>query len=131
MERRIQMLADDDTDAFSMAALCRCYGVSRDTFYSWTERRAEGNWFADRSHATRTCPHRVAGPQAGAIVALRRRLPHFGPPLGPRASRLGLREHGSRPPASGPSPRRRAHGAHSTDSAIGTRGSGASSRIDP
>jgi hypothetical protein len=49
MERRIQMLADDDTDAFSMAALCRCYGVSRDTFYSWKERRAEGNWFADRA----------------------------------------------------------------------------------
>ena len=91
MERRIQMLADYDTGAFSVVELCRRYGVSRDTFYAWKARRAEGtaDWFADRSHATRTCPHRVAGPQAEAIVALRRRFPHFGP----KKLRAWLRRH--------------------------------------
>jgi len=91
MERRIQMLADYDTGAFSVAALCRRYSVSRDTFYAWKARRAEGtaDWFADRSHATRSCPHRLAGPQAEAIVALRRRFPHFGP----KKLRAWLRRH--------------------------------------
>ena len=41
--------------------LCRRYGVSRDTFYGWRARRASGeaDLVLDRSHATRSCPHRT------------------------------------------------------------------------
>lgn len=81
MERRIEMLSDYDTGVWSVSDLCRRYGVSRDTFYAWAARRASGerDWFSDRSHATRTCPHRTGEAVEEAVVALRRRFPHMGP----------------------------------------------------
>ena len=39
MERRVQMLLDWETGAFSVSELSRRYGVSRDTVYLWTGRR--------------------------------------------------------------------------------------------
>jgi transposase InsO family protein len=81
MERRIGMLSDYDTGCFSVTELCRRYGVSRDTFYGWRDRRASGasDWFRDRSHATRSCPHHTSKAVEAEIVALRRRFPHLGP----------------------------------------------------
>ena len=81
MEERVGMLADYDAGHWSVSDLCRRYGVSRDTFYAWRARRASGapDWFFDRSHATRSCPHRTAEAIAGEVVALRRRFPHLGP----------------------------------------------------
>jgi transposase InsO family protein len=81
MELRVQMLSDYDTGCFGVAELCRRYGVSCDTFYAWAARRASGEatWFLDRSHATRSCPHRTGAAIEADVVALRRRFPHMGP----------------------------------------------------
>lgn len=81
MERRVQMLMDWETGAFSVTELSRRYGVSRDTVYLWTARRqgGAGDWFADRSRAPLRCPHRLAEAQVEPILAMKRRFPHFGP----------------------------------------------------
>jgi transposase InsO family protein len=81
MEKRIQMLSDYDTGAFSVSAVSARHGVSRDTFYFWLKRRASGDpqWFADRSHAPVSCPHKTAAAQRDQIIAMRHRFPHFGP----------------------------------------------------
>lgn len=81
MEQRIRMLADHDSGHWSVSDLCRRYEVSRDTFYVWQARRARGepDWFHDRSHAARSCPHRTAGAIEDEVVALRQRFAHFGP----------------------------------------------------
>jgi transposase InsO family protein len=81
LEQRVAMLSDYDTGAFSVSELCRFYGVSRETFYVWRERRASGeaDWFCDRSHAPGRCPHRTAEAVAEAVIAAKRRFPRFGP----------------------------------------------------
>src|SRR5271156_6564373 len=81
MEERIQMLSDYDTGAFSVTELSERYGVSRETFYLWRERRLNGDamWFQDRSHAPRSIPGRTEATMIERIVALRHRFPHFGP----------------------------------------------------
>jgi len=80
MEERVRMLSDYDTGAFKVTELVGLYGVSRDTFYAWRARRASGDpeWFKDRSHAARGCPHRTPGAQRAAVIAARRRYPRFG-----------------------------------------------------
>ena len=81
MEERIRMLSDYDTGAFSVTELSERYGVSRETFYLWRERRLNGDaiWFQDRSHAPRNIPGRTEATMIERIVALRHRFPHFGP----------------------------------------------------
>jgi putative transposase len=81
MEERIRMLSDYDTGNWSVSDLCRRYGVCRDTFYEWRERRASGmgDWFMDRSHAPLHCSHETGAAVKDAIVSLRRRFPHLGP----------------------------------------------------
>jgi transposase InsO family protein len=81
MEERLRMLSDYDTGNWSVSDLCRRYGVSRDTFYEWRQRRAStaAEWFMDRSHAPLHCPHQTEAAVSEAIIALRRRFPHLGP----------------------------------------------------
>lgn len=81
MERRVEMLSDWETGAFSVTELSRRYGVSRDTVYLWTLRRKGGtpDWFADRSHAPLSRPHRMPEALVEPILAMKRRFPHFGP----------------------------------------------------
>lgn len=81
MEQRVQMLADYDTGHWSVTALCARYGVCRDTFHAWRQRRAGGedDWFADRSHAPSHCPHRTDPELLEAITKTRRHYPHLGP----------------------------------------------------
>lgn len=81
MEERVRMLGDYDLGHWSVSELCRRYGVSRDTFYGWRARRSSGaaDWFCDRSHATRSCPHRTPAAIETQVVDLRRHFPHLGP----------------------------------------------------
>jgi len=81
LEQRIRMLSDYDGGNWSVGELCARYGVSRQTFYGWRARRAEGEreWFADRSHAPGRIPHRTAAGVVADIVAMRGRFPHLGP----------------------------------------------------
>ena len=81
MERRVQMLLDWETGAFSVTELSRRYGVSRDTVYLWTARRSQGgeDWFVDRSRAPLDCPHRLPEALVESILVMKRRFAHFGP----------------------------------------------------
>lgn len=81
VEERVLMLSDYDLGLWSVSELCRRYGVSRDTFYTWKRRRAEAgeNWFLDRSHAPQRRPHQTPDLLVEEVVALRRRFPHLGP----------------------------------------------------
>ena len=81
MEERIRMLSDYDTGNWRVSDLCHRYGVCRDTFYEWRDRRASGaqDWFMDCSHAPLHCPHETEAVVKDRIVSLRRRFPHLGP----------------------------------------------------
>jgi transposase InsO family protein len=81
MEERIRMLTDYDTGNWSVSDLCRRYGICRDTFYEWRERRASGaqDWFIERSHAPLHCPHATAAELREKIISLRRRFRYLGP----------------------------------------------------
>lgn len=81
LEERIAMFRDYDTGAFSVSQLAARHGVSRDTFYVWQRRRESGDvrWFEDRSRAPVGRPHATSVEATDAIIAARRRFPHFGP----------------------------------------------------
>ena len=81
MEERIRMLSDYDSGNWSVSELCRRYGICRDTFYEWHQRRARGaeDWFLDRSHAPLHCPHATAEEVKKKIIKLRKRYPDLGP----------------------------------------------------
>jgi len=81
LEQRVSLLSDYDTGAFSVAALCARYGIDRSTFYLWLSRRSAGDpqWFADRSHAPSSCPHRTAAEVEARVIAVRKRFAYFGP----------------------------------------------------
>ena len=42
MEERVRILLDYDARNWGISQLCRRYGVCRDTFYDWRERRLSG-----------------------------------------------------------------------------------------
>jgi transposase InsO family protein len=81
MEERIRMLSDYETGNWSVSELCRRYGICRDTFYEWRERKGTGDpeWFRDRSHAPLDCSHRTCEAIAEKVIATRRRFPYLGP----------------------------------------------------
>jgi transposase InsO family protein len=92
MEERIAMFREYDTGAFSVGELARRYGISRETFYQWKRRRAQGDplWFHDRASVPGTCPHQTPAELIAAIEAMKRRFPLFGP----RKIRAKLLEEG-------------------------------------
>jgi transposase-like protein len=63
MEERIAMFREYDTGAFSVGELARRYGISRETFYQWKRRRAQGDplWFHDRASVPGTAFTTTAG----------------------------------------------------------------------
>jgi transposase InsO family protein len=81
MEERIRMFLEYDSGNWSVAELCRRYGVCRDTFYEWRKRRESGDpaWFLDRSHAPLQCWQTTEGAIAEQVIAARRRFPYLGP----------------------------------------------------
>lgn len=81
VEERIAILRDHDTGVYTVAELCRRYGVSRDRFYVWKARReaGEARWYEERSRAPSHCPHTTGSQAVEAIAAMRRRFPRFGP----------------------------------------------------
>ena len=81
VEERIALFREYETKAFTVVQLCERFGVARQTFYEWKERRDSGDlrWFEEKSHAVVRCPHVTPGWQASAIIAARERFGHFGP----------------------------------------------------
>ena len=81
MEQRACFMLVGATEEVSFAALCRQFGISRDTGYRWLRRwRAEGAaGLVERSRAPRTNPRAVAPELIGACLDLRRQHPTWGP----------------------------------------------------
>lgn len=81
MDQRLRFVSDCRAEAWSMAALCEAYGISRETGYKWLARyRAEGPaGLVDRSRAPHRPAHGMAPALVEATLALRRERPHWGP----------------------------------------------------
>jgi putative transposase len=81
MDERMSFIVDWQRDEWSVAALCRRYGVSRKTGYKWIGRfEADGlDGLKDRSSAAHHHPNEVDAPTAEAVVAFRAAHPSWGP----------------------------------------------------
>lgn len=81
MDERMSFIVDWRRDEWSVAALCRRYGVSRKTGYKWLERyRAFGvDGLKARSSAAHRHPNAVSAAVAEAVVGVRTAHPSWGP----------------------------------------------------
>jgi putative transposase len=80
MDQRFEFVREYETELFTMTELAAQYGISRKTAYKWVERyradRALG--LRERSRRPHHSPHATAADVVEAIVAQRRRHPHWG-----------------------------------------------------
>jgi transposase InsO family protein len=83
----------------NVAAFCRSYGISRETFYYWKHRYAtEGlAGLEARSRAPLTSPHRTGEDIEDAIVSIRKELVDRGTDHGPATIQWHLGTRGLRP----------------------------------
>jgi putative transposase len=75
MDERLRFVQDVHRPGWSVAELCRRYGVSRKTGYKWLRayERAGPAGLADGSHRPRTCPHATPAEVVRLILQLQRR----------------------------------------------------------
>lgn len=83
MTERSRFVQDYDSGLYTMAELCRRYGVSRATGYKWWRRYEHGGVaaLADQSRRPLHSPHRTPAAIERLIVATRRHHPSWGPNL--------------------------------------------------
>lgn len=81
VNERLKFVAAHGSQLYSMSELCRGFGISRETGYTWLERyRREGvSGLMDRSHVPRRCPHRLDPDTQALLIEARRSHPHWGP----------------------------------------------------
>lgn len=81
MDQRVALIADWLRDEWTMTALAARYAISRKTAYKWVERYAAdpAHGLAERSRAPTTHGRAMADAVRDAVLALRRRHPHWGP----------------------------------------------------
>src|SRR5208282_4336650 len=81
MEERIKFVLEVAKGESGMAELCRRYGVSRETGYTWWHRYDEGGveGLQDRSRAPHRHPNQMSDGTAEAVLAMRRAHVHWGP----------------------------------------------------
>jgi len=81
VEQRSGFLDDYDSDAYSMAELCRMYEISRQTGYKLLKRREEDGeaGLRERSRAPHRHPNQTPRWQEDLILELRREHPRWGP----------------------------------------------------
>jgi putative transposase len=74
-EERQRFVHDYESGQWSMSELCERYRVSRPTGYAWLRRAASGDedWFEERSHAVRSCPHRTPVEVERLLVSARKK----------------------------------------------------------
>jgi transposase InsO family protein len=79
-KHRLAVLRHADEVSGNVAATCRYYGITRQTFYTWHRRfEAEGvEGLKDRSHRPKTSPNATHTEVVGKIIYLRQNY-HFGP----------------------------------------------------
>lgn len=81
VNERLKFIAAHQSRAYTMSELCRRYGISRETGYTWVDRyRTDGvAGLEDRSHAPKQCPHSIDPGVAELLVSARESHPHWGP----------------------------------------------------
>jgi transposase len=81
MCQRTEFVALHRSGLFSLTELCHRFGISRKTGYKWLERFQERGpeGLRDKSHATRSCPHRTASEVEALLLQVRRDHPCRGP----------------------------------------------------
>jgi putative transposase len=81
VEERLRFVQECQSQEWSIAEVCRRFGISRITGYKWLGRYAEGGLRAleDRSRAPHTHPNQVLDDVEEAILAARGAHPHWGP----------------------------------------------------
>ena len=80
MDQKTQFIADYQRGLFSLAELCRRFGISRKTGYKWIERYETigVTGLADRSRRPNSCPHKTETEVVEAILNARKRHPTWG-----------------------------------------------------
>jgi transposase InsO family protein len=81
MSERLKFIEESLSGLYTTLELCERFGVSRKTGYKWRARYRElgTSGLHDRSHAPKSCPHKIRARVAAAIVAAREKHPHWGP----------------------------------------------------
>jgi transposase InsO family protein len=78
-DQRREFVALARLEGANVAALCRRFGISRQTGHLWLRRAAAGETcFADRSRRPHTSPRRTAAALEDEVVAVRRAHPAWG-----------------------------------------------------
>ena len=82
MEERFRFVEEWNSGDWSLAELCRFYGVSRTTGYKWVGRYEAGGLEAlrDLSRAAHEHPNAVAAEMEDLVIALREKHPSWGAP---------------------------------------------------
>jgi putative transposase len=80
-EERFRFVEQVRRDEWSLAEVCRSFGISRKTGYKWLERYTAGGIGAlsDRSKAPRHQAREVLAEVAGAVIRARKAHPSWGP----------------------------------------------------
>jgi transposase InsO family protein len=80
MEERLRFIQEWNSESWSMAELCRDFGVTRKTGYKWLERYEAGGMegLQDESRAPHTHPNAVAEETEERLMAIRERHPFWG-----------------------------------------------------
>ena len=80
IRHRLAVLRHADEVSMNVAATCRHYGITRQTFYIWEKRfKAEGpDGLHERSKAPKFSPRATDSEVVGKIIYLRQNY-HFGP----------------------------------------------------
>ncbi len=80
MDQKRLFIQDYIKGSFTMAELCRRYGISRPTGYKWVKRFEEEGFpgLGERSRRPEGCSHETAIEITESILELRRRHPYWG-----------------------------------------------------
>src|SRR5579862_6527563 len=82
IEQRLKLVVLASREECNLAELCREFGISRQTAYTWLNRYGEGGSRAvvDRSRRPQHSPQRTAPEIEEQIVTLRKERPDWGAP---------------------------------------------------
>ena len=97
MAKRLRFVVVASRKERRFTDLCKEFGISRQTGYTWLKRYAEGgsSQVVDRSRRPIHSPARTAPEREQAVVELRQRWPDWG---APKLQAVWQREHPGEPP---------------------------------